>query len=114
MGQLLLPGMPLRRTRVRIRKVSPAVRVVNLYCTLRGPVVYGRPVMLKQVKDMVEAGYLHDEIAGCIKWLHEDDGVHGLNWSLAYVARRMPDYRRRDAGIAGVSGLVEVPDDWQR
>lgn len=107
-----LPLMPKKPQRVHITEIPDSQKVVERYEALRGKQVYGKTVMQKQAKDMLEH-YSLEEVRGCIEWLHNEYPPE-YNFSLAHVAKRLPDYRRkRDSETVKVR-TIEMPEGWKR
>lgn len=89
-----------------MRKPSPVARIVARYSALRGPLVFGSgwKTARKHASAMLKAGFTEEEILACIERQHVEHP--SWNWSLAYVARQLPQFRReREEGRMAVDGL---------
>ena len=116
-GQMQMPGACFgRRVGMRIKRTHPVEKIVQVFESRRGAFVSqkSRNAARAHAKQALEAGYTLEEVLGCMQWLDTESGTRSLSWSLAFVGRKLPDWRRMQAAAKSVAEQVEqVPEGWK-
>lgn len=118
--QEMLPGLedvPLR-SKVKLvgNRKAPVDKIAICYHHLRGPLVHQVDWIKAKThaKKILAAGFSVDEAIGCIEWLNVHPKYGPKNWSVAFVGKLLPQYRREhEQESAAEHQFSRVPKDWK-